>query len=113
IESAGSGLPEKQMDALEPRPLKGLQPYSPQFLSGFLARTYVRTLERCFRAARGHMEAELEADVRGRIGGDEQRVLSIDTHWSALTYKHVLLPVWLATYKWKEKPFRVVVNAAT
>jgi len=113
IESAGSGLPEKQMDALEPWPLKGLKPYSPQFLSGFLARTYDLTLEKCFRAARGHMEAELEADVRGRIGGDEQRVLSIDTHWSALTYKHVLLPVWLATYKWKEKPFRVVVNAAT
>ncbi len=113
IESAGSGLPEKQMDALEPWPLKGLKPYSPQFLSGFLARTYDLTLEKCFRSARRHMEAELEADVRSRIGGDEQRVLSIDTQWSALTYKHVLLPVWLATYKWKEKPFRVVVNAAT
>ena len=23
------------------------------------------------------------------------------------------VPVWLATYRWKEKPFRVVVNAAT
>jgi len=113
LESAGSGLPEKQMDALEPWPLKGLKPFAPAFLSGFLARTYDLPLEKCFRTARGHMEAELEADVRVRIGGDEQRVLSLDTHWSALTYKHVLLPVWMATYQWKTKPYRVVVNAAT
>jgi hypothetical protein len=51
--------------------------------------------------------------VRRRIGGDEQRVLSIDTDWSALTYKHVLLPVWMASYRWKQKTYRVVVNAAT
>ncbi len=113
LESAGSGLPEKQMDALEPWPLKGLKTFTPEFLSGFLARTYDVPLEKCFRAARRAMEAELEAEVRERIGGDEQRVLSIDTQWSALTYKHVLLPVWMATYSWKSKPYRIVVNAAT
>jgi hypothetical protein len=59
------------------------------------------------------MEGAIEADVRRRIGGDEQRVYSIDTHWSALTYKHILLPVWIATYKFRAKTYRVVVNAAT
>src|SRR5262249_8574731 len=82
-------------------------------LSGFLARTYDVPLEKCFRAARRAMEAELDEEVRERIGGDEQRVLSLDTQWSALTYKHVLLPVWMATYLWRSKPYRVVVNAAT
>src|SRR5262249_2585026 len=62
---------------------------------------------------RRSMESELEAEVRERIGGDEQRVLSLDTQWSALTYKHVLLPVWMATFTWKSKPYRIVVNAAT
>jgi hypothetical protein len=108
-----SGLPEKQMDALEPWPLKGLKTFAPEFLSGFLARTYDVPLEKCFRAARRTMESELESEVRERIGGDEQRVLSLDTQWSALTYKHVLLPVWMATYTWKSKPYRIVVNAAT
>ena len=113
LESAGSGLPEKQMDALEPWPLKGLKGFAPEFLSGFLARTYDVPLEKCFRIAKHAMVEELDAEVRERIGGDEQRVLSLDTQWSALTYKHVLLPVWMATYTWKSKPYRVVVNAAT
>jgi len=113
LETAGSGLPDKQMDELEPWPLKGLKPFSPDFLSGFLARTYDVGLDPCFRAAKRRIEAQIEADTRRRIGGDEQRVLSIDTHWSALTYKHVLLPVWMATYKFRTKPYRVVVNAAT
>jgi predicted RNA-binding Zn-ribbon protein involved in translation (DUF1610 family) len=113
LESAGSGLPAHQMDELEPWPLKGLKPFSPDYLSGFLARTYDVGLDQCFRSAKRRMEAAIESEVRRRIGGDEQRVLSIDTNWSALTYKHVLLPVWMATYKFREKPFRVVVNAAT
>lgn len=113
LETAGSGLPEKQMEGLEPWPLKGLKPFSPEYLSGFLARTYDVPLHTCFRSAKRRMEAAIESEVRRRIGGDEQRVLSIDTHWSALTYKHVLLPVWIATYKFKEKAYRVVVNAAT
>ena len=55
----------------------------------------------------------MDLEVRQRIGGDAQQVDSIDTDWSALTYKHVLLPVWIASYRWKSKTYRVVVNAAT
>jgi DNA-directed RNA polymerase subunit RPC12/RpoP len=113
LESAGSGLPDEQMSALEPWPMKGLQPYSPQFLSGFLARTWEVPLDRCFDAAKRRIAGEIESDVRRRIGGDAQRVHSIDTAWPALAYKHVLLPVWLAAYRFREKGYRVVVNAAT
>jgi LSD1 subclass zinc finger protein len=113
LESAGSGLPDQQMADLEPWPLKGLQPFSPQFLSGFLARTYDHGLDRCFASAQARIRGEIERDVRRRIGGDAQRVHSIDTAWPGLTFKHVLLPIWIATYRWKTKPYRVVVNAAT
>ena len=113
LETAGSGLPEKQMAELEPWPLKGLAPFSPEFLSGFLARTYDVPLDHSFASAKARIEAQIEADVRRRIGGDAQRIESIDTAWPGLTFKHVLLPVWLATYAFKGKRYRVVVNAAT
>src|SRR5688572_21502714 len=113
LENAGSGLPDAQMRELEPWPLKGLRPFSHEYMTGFLARTYEVPLDRCFTAAKQRMTAELEADVRRRIGGDAQRIDSIETAWPGLMFKHVLLPVWLTTYRWKEKNFRVVVNAAT
>jgi hypothetical protein len=40
-------------------------------------------------------------------------VHSIETQWPALACKHVLLPVWLLSYRFRDKPYRVVVNAAT
>jgi hypothetical protein len=30
-----------------------------------------------------------------------------------VTFKHVLLPVWLASYRWRNKPYQVVVNGRT
>ena len=30
-----------------------------------------------------------------------------------MTYKHLLLPVWILAYKYGEKTYQVVVNAAT
>jgi DNA-directed RNA polymerase subunit RPC12/RpoP len=113
LESAGSGLPADELAALAPWPLAGLKPWAPEYLAGYFARTYERSLPDCFADARSQVERELDLEVRRRIGGDVQRVLSIDTDWSALTYKHVLLPVWMASYRWKSKTYRVVVNAAT
>ena len=38
---------------------------------------------------------------------------SIDTDWSQETFKHILLPVWTAAYKYNGKSFRFVVNGQT
>jgi hypothetical protein len=35
------------------------------------------------------------------------------TRYSNITFKHVLLPVWLASYRYQNKPFRVVINGRT
>ena len=59
------------------------------------------------------MEAEIRCDVRRRIGGDEQRIHRVVTEYGAMTYKHLLLPVWILAYKYGEKTYQVVVNAAT
>ena len=63
--------------------------------------------------ARERASDEIADEVRQRIGGDEQRVLSINTGFSALTYKHVLLPVWMLAYRYGDDVYRVVVNART
>jgi hypothetical protein len=55
----------------------------------------------------------IRSDVRRDIGGDQQRVDDVETDWSAETFKHVLLPVWTAAYKFRGKSFRFVVNGQT
>ena len=60
--------------------------------------------------ARSKMARVIENDVRNDIGGDRQRIHGIDTQISDATFKHVLLPVWMAAYKYRGKTYRLVVN---
>ena len=106
-------LPKKYTDALEPWDLSAMEPYQPQYLAGFRAEGYQVELADAFKEARVHMDAIIRRDVKHDIGGDEQRVGSVDTAIGTLTFKHVLLPVWMAAYKYRGRTFRFVVNGRT
>ncbi len=110
---AGRGLPERRITALEPWPLNKCAPFNPQMLAGFLARTYDIPLDEGFDDAKERMAGAIETEVRQRIGGDVQRISSIDTRHDAVTYKHLLLPVWMLAYRYGKKSYQVVVNAGT
>ncbi len=57
----------------------------------------------------GHIEMTIRAD----IGGDHQRIHAVDTHYRGVTFKHLLLPVWISAYRYHERVFRFLVNART
>ncbi len=59
------------------------------------------------------MASIIEQDVREDIGGDEQRIDNISTSYSAVTFKHILLPVYIGAYRFREKVYQVMVNART
>jgi DNA-directed RNA polymerase subunit RPC12/RpoP len=107
---ASKSLPKRYTDALEPWDLSALEPYQPQYLAGFRAEAYAISLQDGFGEARARMDRVIERDVRFDIGGDRQRISHIDTQVSDVTFKHILLPVWLAAYKYRGKTYRFVVN---
>lgn len=106
-------LPRKLTTALEPWPLGKCKPFDQQVLAGYLARTYETDVEPGFAEARERIDHALEADVRSRIGGDAQRIHSIRTQYGAITFKHLLLPVWLMAYRYHDRAYQVMVNAGT
>ncbi|MEQ8896568.1 MAG: TFIIB-type zinc finger domain-containing protein [Roseovarius sp.] len=110
---ASRTLPKRYTDALEPWDLSAMEPYRPEFLAGFRAEGYQVELEEGFVEARAHMDNVIARDVRFDIGGDRQRIHDIDTAISDVTFKHVLLPVWLAAYKYRGETYRFVVNGRT
>jgi hypothetical protein len=110
---ASEGLPVKHMLALEPWPLAECVPFNQHMLAGFLARTYDVELEPGFQDAKRRMEDAISAETRRRIGGDEQKVHSLDSHFGAITYKHLLLPTWMMAYRFHDEAYQVMVNATT
>lgn len=110
---ASRSLPKRFTDALEPWDLAALEPYRPEYLAGFRAEGYTVALEDGFAEARQHMDRVIARDVKFDIGGDRQRIHDIQTQVGDVTFKHVLLPVWLAAYKYRGQTYRFVVNGRT
>lgn len=110
---ASSSLPEWMGNDLTPWDLGKLEAYSPDFLAGFQAEGYTVGLADGHGKARARMEKIIEDDVRRDIGGDEQRITQINTRFDDETFKHVLLPIWTAAYKYAGKSYRFVVNGQT
>lgn len=110
---ASKALPLKYTRALGPWDLSGLEPYLPDYLAGYDSEAYTLGLEDGFVQAREHMAAVITRDVKFDIGGDRQRIHDLKTQYSNVTYKHILLPVWFAAYKFRGKTYRFVVNGRT
>ena len=107
---ASSSLPKRYTDALPPWDLTALEPYRPEFIAGFRAEGYTVQLQDGFTEARQIMDRQIERDVKFDIGGDRQRISQVATDVSDVTFKHILLPVWLAAYKYRGTTYRFVVN---
>ncbi|MEM9708645.1 MAG: TFIIB-type zinc finger domain-containing protein [Pseudomonadota bacterium] len=111
--AASEALPEKFRPALGRWDLAELEPYQPVYLAGFRSEAYSVDLKGGFAAARAIMDRVIHRDVRVDIGGDRQRVHEINTSVRDVTFKHVLLPVWIAAYRYRGRAFRFVVNGRT
>ena len=110
---ASTSLPRSYTDNLAPWDLTALVPHSPDYMAGFASEGYTVGLADGQITAHQIMAAQIERDIANDIGGDEQRISSVDTDYSAETFKHILLPVWLAAYKFGGKTYRFVVNGQT
>jgi DNA-directed RNA polymerase subunit RPC12/RpoP len=106
-------LSQKRLEDLEPWDLAELKPYDPAFLSGYKAQRYQVDLSKGFERARQIAAGVIQGDVRRDIGGDEQRVHNVDTHYSGITFKHLLLPVYAGAYRFNQKVYQIVVNGRT
>ncbi len=106
-------LPQDHTDKLTPWDLSSLTPFDPQYLAGFRAESYTIDIKEGFLTARTFMDRMIARDIKFDIGGDKQRITSADTIVKDVSYKHVLLPIWIAAYKYRGKSYRFVVNGQT
>ncbi|WP_353099730.1 hypothetical protein [Myroides odoratus] len=51
--------------------------------------------------------------VRGHIGGDQQRVHRSNTDVSQVTFKHILLPLYMSSFRYKNKQYTFYANGVT
>lgn len=110
---ATTHVTEQQLDKLTPWPLEHAQPFQSDYLAGFQTLRYDIQPDAGLTEAKSRMDPVIRDDCRHDIGGDEQRVDRVDTRYDAVTFKLMLLPVWILAYVYAGKTFQVMVNAHT
>lgn len=110
---ATDSLPRKMARELAPWDLTELTPYQEEFLSGFQSEVYKVELDQGFEFARDRMHPVIRQDIRNDIGGDRQRISHADTRYSDITFKHILLPFWIAGFRFRNRTYQFIVNGRT
>ena len=110
---ASKSLPKKYVEKLEPWELDNLVPYNDSFLSGFKTESYQVDLREGFDDAKIKMNEAISSSVCNDIGGDQQRIQSLNTVYNKITFKHILLPIWISAYMYKDKVYRFLINGRT
>ena len=110
---ASSSLPRLITKNLSPWDLENLVPYDSKYLSGFESETYQVSLDNGFIYAKEIMDYWIKEDVRRDIGGDKQQIDNIKTNFNDLTFKYLLLPIWIGNYKYKNKNYQFAINGRT
>ena len=110
---ASRSMPVDLVDELVPWDLPELADFRDEYLSGFQAERYTVTptsLRRGPPADGGPDSRPGPARHRRRPPADST---TVQTQHVGVTFKHVLLPCWLATYRFHERTYRILVNART
>ena len=106
-------IPAALASRLEGWELGRLVPYHEELCAGFTIEAYRKGLREAFDEARGRMEPAIDSAIRRDIGGNHQRIHRKHTTLDDVRFKHILLPVWIGSYRFRERAFQVVVNAQT
>ncbi len=111
--SGSKGLPEAEANALEPFDLGGARPFAPELLAGWVAESPTIPRYEAIEVAKTELRSVESAAVRRFIPGDTARGFEVSSAIDVDPGDLVLLPVWVATYRWEGEVHRMLVNGQT
>lgn len=101
--------------SIEPFNLKELIEFKPDYLAGWTALTYDYPMSDASLRARERVLRRMHRSLYNVVepGREKRNLEGRGGNWSGLTFKHVLLPLWVGAYQHKGKLYRVIVNGQT
>jgi DNA-directed RNA polymerase subunit RPC12/RpoP len=108
-------LEEIGLSKIGPFELKKVVEFKPEYLAGWTALTYNIPLAEASLKARENVARRLRQQLHDRvlISSQKRNLRSGGTKWSGVTFKHVLLPLWVGTYRYRGRQYPVLINGQT
>jgi hypothetical protein len=110
---ASSKTDNDAMDSIEPYDYKELQPFTPAYLSGFLAERYDEDSDKCYSRAKERIENTTRDLLKDSCHYDEVNVKKFDSKIDIKKKQYAMLPTWLLYTTYKEKKYFFAMNGQT
>jgi hypothetical protein len=113
--TASRGIPNDEVEGIEPYDLGALVRYTPGLVSGWISEEPSLTREECRRLARQEATARVARLLREFLPGDSVRSLRHHIELTDESIDLTLVPIWVFAIRYDEKkpPIRVLVNGQT
>ena len=98
---------------LYPYQMGDLVAYRPEYLAGWQAQAYETTLTDAWEIGKDAIREEAKRACHEDIPTSHVRNFSMTADFADESWRYILLPVYLATYKYQDKTFQVIVNGQT
>ena len=108
-----SRLSDILLDRIRDHDLSHLVPFEPEYLAGLQAQAYEISLDKAWEAARKKMREMTKHACRGQASGPRIRNLCMTIDFEKETWRYILLPIYVATYRFENRTFQVLVNGQT
>jgi len=106
-------IPPRFFDRIKPFNLTLLKVYRQEFLSGIVAEHYSRCIQTCFTDFSNFVRRDLTNKVMRLHNADSVSRLNLNTIYNDKHFNYILLPVYVANYKYKNKRYNFYVNGAS
>jgi DNA-directed RNA polymerase subunit RPC12/RpoP len=101
----------------EPFDFAKMVPYRPELVAGFIAERYSIGLQDGWTNAqeliRNRLRINIESFIRKNWNADRAGSVHFSTQFDKITFKYILIPVWISSFTYKGKSFQFVVNGQT
>jgi hypothetical protein len=108
---------KRSLRMIQPFDTQNSKLYKPEYVAGFISERYSVGLDNAWEIAKKDMfdilHNEITADIRARYAANHVRNLTMSVKHSGIKYKYLLLPIWLSSFKYKQKIFQFMVNGQT
>lgn len=108
--TAGEKLDQKNLDKINPFDTNKSNAYDENFLLGFSAYHYDRDINDCWNDAVKIMDNQLKSLILGQYSYDKLGCINVATNHNEVTYKYVLLPVYVGNFSYNKKLYNFYVN---
>ncbi len=111
--TAGSKFGQKELDKVAPYQTNYSREYEENYLFGFMAYHYDSELTECWGEAKSRIDGVIRKSILSNYVYDVIDYLNVSTTHNDVTYKYVMLPVYVGNYEYNKKSYNFFVNGSS